>query len=174
MSGVNDNYKESEKDFKDSGNWSPKAEPEGIDRNKNFQELLAKASTFKRSFNDFLGWEEGKFSEKKNPSGSPSSDLSWKETVKRLTVLEDKVSDLDGDLFLKHQHLELSTKHTSGELTRGLAYVKEFVVYKTKGWTEKLKEEIAKNEGKDTALKELLQRVEALETRSALEKVAGN
>lgn len=99
--------------------------------------------------------------ENKNLQGSPSSDESSKDTVRRLTILEDKVSDLKGDLVLKHGELEDLSRDHSDELVRGLTFLRGRI--ENSGLKVQLNEEIAKNVAKDELIQKLIERVEKLE-----------
>ena len=154
MSGVNDNFhgkrklpdvgSEEEADL--AYNIKKASTLKEIEESKNLQVVLDNSLKFKRALHTFLGCEADKFSAQKDPV-----DLS-----KKLAVLEDKVSTLAGDLFLKHSELELLSRDHSEDLTRGLAYVRGIIF-------RELDQEVAKNEAKGKAIEELLERVKKLE-----------
>jgi hypothetical protein len=136
---------------------------QGIEGMKNLQKVVDKASRLKRSLNDFMGFGV----EKKLVVTSPSGDQSTSVDPK-LSMLTDQVEELQINVFTKHSELQALCYHNCEELTRGMAYMRGFferrVKDSAKELDEKLKDEIAKNKIKDKAFKELLQRVEALES----------
>jgi hypothetical protein len=163
---------------------------------KNFHKVLSKASNLKRCWSEFMGLSASSMS-----SGVEDSANSTMASLDSLQIkferLEDRVSDLDADTYAKLEEARAQGYVNADELTRGMAYLRGFVlresadcfkktsskldiaIAKNKASDEALKEltsrfdnEIAKNEIKDKAFKELLERVESLEAKRFVESQA--
>ena len=141
---------------------------------ENFQKVLRKAHQLKRSWSDFMGMG----SAQKSILRVDSKDLNEKvDTIQnRFLVLEDRVSDIDAAMFSKHTELCALCQLNCEELTRGMAYLRGYVVERVKDSAKKtalkLDQEAAMNETKDTVLKELLRRFDRETTKNEIKDKA--
>jgi hypothetical protein len=146
---------------------SPRESPhgQGAEQMRHMQLVVAKAHRFKRSLSDFMGFG----ADTSSPSDSTATPeaKSAKYLGEKLSTLAEQVSDLDADVFAKHDEQRILTQHNSEQLTRGMAHLRGCIDHRVKSaeksLVDKLNREIAKNDIKDKAFKQLLQRVEALE-----------